>query len=144
MQDVRIDRFHAYAAAFETAYRTDDWTVLEPFFTEDVVSELNGAQTSGRAAVIRAFRDSVAAFDRRFDAREMRLIEGPALADGVVHIKTANTYHRDGLEPLELFGEEWFSFDGDRIVRHADRVLNADRVMDYLGRHLADLRPLAA
>ena len=39
----------AYAAAFETAYATDDWTPLEPHFTEDATSELNGARVDGRA-----------------------------------------------------------------------------------------------
>ena len=82
-------------------------------------------------------------FDRRFDSRTMRLIEGPTIDDGVVHIKTVNTYCRDGLAPLELFGEEWFHFEGDRIARHVDHVLNGAEVMGFLAQHADALRPMA-
>ena len=33
------DSFLAYAAAFEDAYATDDWSKIEPYFTEDAVYE---------------------------------------------------------------------------------------------------------
>ena len=55
-----IARFHAYAAAFEAAYESGDWTLLEPYFTENATSELNGARVDGRAAVLASFRDAVA------------------------------------------------------------------------------------
>jgi hypothetical protein len=140
---LHIDRFLTYAAAFESAYANDDWTVLEPFFTDDATSELNGARVEGRQAVITSFRDACALFDRRFDSRTMRLVEGPAIQDGAVHIKAVNHYRRAGLEPLDLHGEEWFYFEGDRIKRHVDHVLNGAEVMRYLARHAGDLRPLA-
>jgi hypothetical protein len=137
----RLERFRGFADAFETAYATDDWTVLEPFLTEDVASELNGARVEGRGAVVASFRASCNAFDRRFDRRAMRIIEGPELQDGVVRIKTVNRYERAGLAPLELLGEEWFHFDGDRISRHVDQVLNGAEVMGFLAQHGAALRP---
>ena len=34
-----VDRFAAYAAAFEDAYTSDDWSKLDPFFTEDAAYE---------------------------------------------------------------------------------------------------------
>src|SRR5260221_2516 len=52
----RLERFRGFAAAFETAYATDDWTVLEPFLTEDVASELNGARVAGRGPARRRCR----------------------------------------------------------------------------------------
>jgi hypothetical protein len=137
----RLERFRGFADAFETAYATDDWTVLEPFLTEDVASELNGARVEGRGAVIASLRTSCNAFDRRFDRRAMRIVEGPELRDGVVRIKTVNRYERAGLAPLELLGEEWFHFDGDRISRHVDQVLNGAEVMGFLAQHGAALRP---
>ena len=50
-----IDRYLAYAAAFEVAYDSDDWSVIEPFFTEDAVLEVFGeppfaARHEGRVA----------------------------------------------------------------------------------------------
>jgi hypothetical protein len=139
----RLERFAAYAAAFETAYATDDWSVLEPFFTEDATTELNGARVDGRPGVLRSFQEAVAMFDRRFDSRTMRFVEGPEISDGVVRIKTLGRYERAGLEPLELIGEEWFHFEGDRIQRHIDHVLNVAEVMAYLASHGEALRPLA-
>jgi hypothetical protein len=139
----RLACFHAYAAAFETAYHTDDWSLLEPFFTADATSELNGARVDGRPGVLRSFREAVAMFDRRFDSRTMRLVEGPEIADGVVRIKTLGRYERASLEPLELVGEEWFHFEGDRIKRHVDVVLNGAELMGYLARHADALRPMA-
>jgi len=140
----RIERVQGFAEAFETAYATDDWAVLEPFLADDVSSELNGTRVDGRAAVLDSFRVSCDAFDRRFDRRAMRIIEGPELEDGVVRIKTVNTYERAGLPPLELIGEEWFHFEGDRIVRHVDQVVNGAEVMGFLAEHGAALRPLRA
>ena len=35
-----IARFAAYAAAFEEAVASDDWSPLEPFFTDHVVYEV--------------------------------------------------------------------------------------------------------
>ena len=37
-----IERFGEYAAAFEVAFEKDDWSVLEPFFTENAVYETFG------------------------------------------------------------------------------------------------------
>ncbi len=139
-----IARFHAYADAFETAYASDDWSVLEPFFTEDATSELNGNRVDGRAAVIASFRTSVAMFDRRFDSRQMRLTSGPTVEDGRVHVKTRSRYERGPLAPLEILGEEWFTFEGDRIKHHVDQVLNLAEAMEYLAHHGDALRPMAA
>ena len=41
-----IDRYLAYAAAFEEAYASDDWSTLDPFFTEDAVYELSPPRRS--------------------------------------------------------------------------------------------------
>jgi len=139
-----IDRFHAYAAAFESAYASDDWHGLESYFTEDATSELNGARVVGRAAVIASFREGVAMFDRRFDARSMRITTGPTVEDGRVHMIATVRYERAGLPPLAVVGEEWFRFEGDRITEHVDVVVNVADVMAYLAQHGNALRPLAA
>jgi hypothetical protein len=33
--------FGVYAAAFEEAYVSDDWSMVEPFFTEDATYQIN-------------------------------------------------------------------------------------------------------
>lgn len=140
----RLACFEAYAAAFEAAFDSDDWTVLEPFFSEEASSELNGTRVEGRSAVLRSFRDSVTMFDRRFDGRARRCVEGPVVQDGVVRLRAVTRYERRGLPALEVIGEEWFHFAGDRVQRHVDRILNLDEVMGYLARHGEALRPVAA
>ncbi len=137
-----IERFHAYAAAFEAAYDRDDWTLLEPYFTEDAISELNGARVAGRDAVLTSFRDAVTMFDRRFDSRRLHVTRGPEITEGRVYIRAVARYERAGLPPLELVGDEWFTFEGDRIRLHVDRVLNGTEVMAYLASHADALRPL--
>ena len=141
----RLACFAAYAAAFERALASDDWSLLEPYFTADASSELNGARVDGRPGVLRAFRDNVTMFDRRFDTRTMRIVEGPEIRDGAVRIKTLGRYERAGAPPLDVIGEEWFHFaDDDRIERHVDQVVNVADVMGYLGRHGDALKPIGA
>jgi hypothetical protein len=81
-------------------------------------------------------------FDRRFDSRRLRLTHGPVVEDGRVHITAVARYERATLEPLELVGEEWFTFEGDRIKEHVDNVVNGAEVMGFLAGHGDALRPL--
>ena len=138
-----IARFHEFAAAFEAAYAADDWTLLAPFFTEDATSSLNGARVDGRDAVLASFRDGVAMFDRRFDTRALRITDGPTFADGRLFVRMTVRYERASLPALEVVGDEWFTFEGDRIATHVDDVVNGAEVMTYLGRHNDALRPFA-
>ena len=96
-----IDRFLAYAVAFEEGVKSDDWSVVEPFFTEDAVYETNngppfGGKREGRAAILAFFKQSLDEFDRRFDSREGDLLEGPTEKDGSVWIKFVATYRVAG------------------------------------------------
>ena len=59
------DRYQAYAEAFEETYEDDDWTRIEPFFTEDAVYEAAPEEDArGRAAVLAKLKGGVDAFDR--------------------------------------------------------------------------------
>lgn len=139
--DPRLARYRAYAEAFESAYASDDWTLLTPHFTEDATAELNGTTVRGRDAILAAFRSAVSLFDRRFDSRRMRLVLGPEWdGDGRLHTKAIGHYERADLPALELHGEEWFSFADDRIHHHVDQVLNLPEVMQYLSQHITSLR----
>lgn len=138
-----IECFNAYAAAFEAAYTSDDWSLLEPYFTEDATSELNGGRVDGRAGVLASFRDAVRMFDRRFDARRHRITRGPTIEDGRVAITAVVRYEREGLPPLEVVGDEWFTFEGERIQHHVDNVVNIAEVMAYLGDHGGALRAMS-
>jgi hypothetical protein len=121
-----VQRFREYAAAFEGVYRSDDWSQLEPFFTEDAVYEIHGdppfgGRAEGRDAVLAYLRRSVNAFDRRFPRRTLELLEGPTLRQGRVWMRWRASYSGPGIPELVLDGEEAAEFEGDRIRRLEDR-----------------------
>ncbi|MCK6556752.1 nuclear transport factor 2 family protein [Candidatus Binatia bacterium] len=145
-----LDRYLRYAAAFETAYASDDWNVLDPLFTEDAVYETIaappfGTVCNGLAAIKAFFTQSVNGFDRRFDTRNVEIVEGPTERDGTVWIRWAATYTRAGLPALRMEGEETAVFAGDRIARLEDRIPEAqgETVLRYLATHGDGLKPLA-
>ena len=144
-----MQSFFDYAAAFEAAYSADDWQLVAPHLTDDIVSVVEdvpqpvGGRHEGRDAVLDAFRTSCASFDRRFDVREPRLVEGPLrLGDDGVYFTYVVTYRREGLPPCELHGEEWDHFRDGMLVRDRERFTRVDEVLAVIAQHDAALRPL--
>jgi len=137
-----LERFNAYAEAFEVAYESDDFSVLEPFFTEGAVYEtiadppLGGCQ-EGRDAVFAYLKSSVASFDRSFEKRELVVLEGPVVRGNEVWMKWCANYQSEGLPPLAIEGEETATFEGDRICRLEDRWSpEAEKnVVEYMAAH---------
>jgi len=121
-----IPRFVAYAAAFEEAVASNDWSRLEPYFREDVVYEiglpsLGTERCEGRDALFQWFDAVFEGFDRRFASRELELLEGPEARGDAVWIRGSATYRSPGVPDLVLVLEETATFDGDRITRLEDR-----------------------
>lgn len=144
-----IDRYLAYAAAFEEAYASDDWSKLEPFFTEDAVYEFIapapfGGKYEGRAAVLTQFKNSVNSLDRRFDSRAVEALEGPSEKDGDVWMRWVATYTLAGAPACRMEGEERAVFAGDRIRHLADSFSDAEagRVGAYFAQYGAKLKPM--
>ena len=120
-----IERFGEYAAAFEVAYASDDWSGVEPFFTEDAVYEagiegLLGGRIEGRDEILRYFRRVLEKFDRRFASRELKMLDGPREEGSSVWIRGAAIYRADGVPELVLELEETAEFEGDRIRQLRD------------------------
>jgi hypothetical protein len=141
-----IPHFAAYAAAFEKAYASDDWSGVEPFFTEDAVYDaglpgLLGDRAEGRAAILAFFRDVLDRFDRRFASRRVELVEGPREEGGTVWLRGRAIYTAAGAPDLAFELEERASFSGDRIRRLADTYAPAERakIEAYLKEHGARL-----
>lgn len=150
-----IPRFAAYAAAFEKAFETDDWSALEPYFKEDAVYEiglplLGAERAEGRSAILAWFKDVLDRFDRRFESRRLELLEGPEDRDGAVWIRGAAIYSAEGIPEFTLVLEETVRFDGDEIVHLEDRyeddvAARTERfVSEYAERLGVDLKPGAA
>jgi len=142
----RIARFAAYAAAFEKAFASDDWSQVEPFFSERAVYAVGlppplGGRFEGRAAVLEYFKRVLDGFDRRFESREVALLEGPREEGDSVWIRGRATYRAAGVPDFVLELEETAHFEGDRIARLEDRYEEAvKRELDaYLQEHAAKL-----
>ena len=138
----KIARFAAYAAAFEKSYASDDWSHVEPFFTEDAVYEIDleppiGARLEGRDAILAYFKQVVDRFDRRFESRELALLEGPRQEGDSVWIRGSATYSAPGVPDFVLELEETATFDGDRIRLLEDRYEKAmeKEALEYLKEH---------
>ncbi len=137
-----IPRFAAYAAAFEKSVASDDWSHVEPFFTEDAVYEIEigppiGGRFEGRAAILAYFKDVLDRFDRRFASRELALLAGPKETADSVWIRGSATYRAPGVPEFVLELEETVTFDGDRICRLEDRYEPAmeQAIGEYLKAH---------
>ena len=138
----RIARFAAYAAAFEKAFENDDWSLLEPFFTEDAVYDVAmdppiGGRQQGREEIFAYFKSVVDRFDRRFQSRELALLAGPKETGDSVWIRGSATYRAAGVPAFVLELEETATFQGDRIRRLEDRYTSAMKqsIADYLAAH---------
>jgi hypothetical protein len=139
-----LARLLAYIAAHERCYADDDWTRLEPFFTEDAGREVSGGPPlggswQGRAAVIRSLRERTEALDRRFDQRTFWPRGVPAEMGDSVALPWRGIYRLDRAlaHPLTIEGTLIASFANDRIALLRDRLRpGTDRLIAaYLKRH---------
>ncbi len=141
-----LQRFVAYAAAFEKAYANDDWSVVEPFFTEDAVYDaglpgLLSGRIEGRDAILAYFRDVLDRFDRRFASRRVELVEGPREDGDAVWLRGRAIYTAERAPDLAFELEETARFSGDRI-RYLEDVYTAEekeRLVAYVKAHGARL-----
>ena len=136
--------FLRYATAFEEAYATDDWSRIEPYFTEDAAYQpiaVFGHRVEGRAAIAAAMKRMVDAFDRRFASRRVDLVEGPIERNDTVWLRWAATYTLPGSPELRMVGEEIAEFAGDRIRRLEDRMREDEirTVAAYMAEHAGKL-----
>ncbi len=141
-----VQRFGEYAAAFEKAFETEDWSLIEPYFTEDAVYETLadppfGGRQEGRRTVVDFLKRSVDGFDRKFGSRELETLEGPEERDGAVWLRWRATYRTEGLPDLAMDGEETAFYEGDLISRLEDRFTSEStkRTTEYLATHGAKL-----
>jgi hypothetical protein len=113
-----LDRYLAYADAFEESFVDDDWSRIEPFFTESAVYE-GEPDAQGRAAVIAKLKGGVDAFDRRMDSRRIEF-EKPTTDGDTLVVRWKGTYTKKGRPDLVISGTETAIFEGDRIARLRD------------------------
>jgi ketosteroid isomerase-like protein len=144
-----VERFVEYALAFEEVLGSDDWSRLEPFFTEDAERDVKGGgplavRSFGRVAVIDDLHRGVDELDRRFDERVPEVLSGPTLREGAIWIEWRLNLHRAGLPKLVVEGSHGTWYRDGRICRIHEEVSDAcgATVAAYLEQHAAALRPV--
>jgi hypothetical protein len=114
-----LDRYQAYADAFEVSYEDDDWSHIEPYFTEDAVYEGDPEDAQGRDAVLAKLKGGVDGFDRKMDSRTPDF--NPPTVDGdTLRMEWSVTYTKADAPDLVISGVETATFEGDRIARLRD------------------------
>ena len=147
MSSEHTEAFFHFALAFEKGFAEDVWSVLEPTLADDVLwivadmPEPIGGVHSGARATLAAIAQSCAAFDRRFDAREPRILEGPTPIPGGVHLTWVVSYRRAGLPDFELRGEEWDFFRDGKLELHRERMENLADGLEFIRKHDEALLP---
>jgi hypothetical protein len=113
-----LDRYQAYADAFEQSYEDDDWSRIEQYFTADAVYE-GDPDAEGRDAVLAKLKGGVDSFDRNMDSRTPDF-HTPMVDGNTLEMKWTVTYTKAGAPDLSISGKEIAIFDGDRIARLRD------------------------
>lgn len=132
-----IKVFMDYAAEFEKTCVDDDWSRLAPYFPENVVYEVRGGpmacRIEGREAMFKGIRKSLEGLDRRFDGRDIALLEGPSLqevAEGEeISIAWRITYSRENCPAVPLPGRSAFVVRDGLIVAMRDEY-NDDEMVE--------------
>ena len=112
------ERYKAYADAFEETYEDDDWSRIEPYFTESAVYE-GDPDEHGREAVLAKLKGGVDAFDRRMDSRTPDF-QTPTVKGDTLTMKWRVTYTKSGAPDLVISGVETAVFEGDQIASLRD------------------------
>ena len=109
-----LDRYQAYAEAFEQSYADDDWTRIAQYFTENAVYA-GDPDARGRDSVLAKLKNGVDAFDRRMDSRTPDF-QTPTVEGNTLTMKWTVTYTKSGCPNLAISGVETAEFEGDRIA----------------------------
>ena len=115
-----LERFQAYADAFEETYVDDNWQRLEEYFTLDAVyAPGDGTEAVGRDQVISRLRDGVNGLDRRFDSRALSAAP-PSLNGDTVSLTWQLTLSKAGAPDFTATGVEHVTFTDGAISRMED------------------------
>jgi len=143
-----LARFYQYARAFEIAVLSDDWTLLEPFFTPDAWHRVRGpapfaCDDRGRDAVIAGLRASVGRIERRCDARIPEVIAGPEIRPDGIWMRFGVRLRHAGLPDLWFEGEHTVAMHGGRIARIDETMdrQSSEAAAAWFREHAARLHP---
>jgi hypothetical protein len=130
-----LERFQAYADAFEETYADDDWQRLEKYFTADAVyAPGDGTEAVGREQVLARLRDGINGLDRRFNSRVLQAT-APTSEGDTVSLSWQLTLSKIGAPDLTATGVEHATYVDGAISRLED--VFDDGVVEGLGEWMA-------
>jgi len=80
-----------------------------------------GGHIVGRASILGYFKIVLDSFDRRFESRELALLDGPHEEGNTVWIRGTATYCASDVPDLILLLDEFITYDDGLIVHLEDR-----------------------
>ncbi len=110
----KLERYQAYADAFEESFKDDDWSRIGQYFTEGAVYE-GEPEARGREAVLAKLKNGVDNFDRKMDSRTPDF-QTPTLDGDTLTMRWQVTYTKAGRPDLVISGVETAIFEGDSIA----------------------------
>jgi len=115
-----LERFQAYADAFEETYADDEWQRLEEYFTADAVyAPGDGTEAVGCDQVLARLRDGVNGLDRRFDSRALTATP-PSSQGDTVSLSWQLTLSKTGAPDVTATGVEHATYTDGAISRLED------------------------
>lgn len=120
-----IGTFEAFAAAFESAIKDDNWSRLEKYLAADATYLNVGGPdpiSAGRDAVINYLKNDVANHDRKFDTRTLVPITSPRVKGNRMSRQWRCTYALGGAPDLVLEGEARYVFENGLIKEIEEEI----------------------
>lgn len=119
-----VQRFLLYAADFEKTLADDDWSRLEPHWSEDAVyrveSSLFGCDLQGRDAIFAGMKRSLDGFDRNFPEREIETSGAPEVDGDEMQVSWKVTYHKEDHPDFVLPGKSMARVADGKLVLLVD------------------------
>jgi GNAT superfamily N-acetyltransferase len=141
----------SYLEAFEVAYDSDEWNVLDGHFTDNAVYKVVGAppfagEWPTRDGIKRQFKKICDEFDRRFDQRIVGEAGRPRVSGDQIHFDWRAVYRLKGVPDCHLAGKSVARFADGRIMELTDTMTDEDCLagLKYLTDFAAELKPTGA
>ncbi len=121
-----LQQFFAYAGAFEETYVDDQWGRLRQYFHEDATYEVKSdampCKLTGSDAIFAGIKKSLDGFDRKFDQRELALVDEPVVDGNQLSVNWAATFRKDDFDPYVLRGQSVATYRDGKLAALSDSI----------------------
>lgn len=121
-----LKQFLAYAGDFEKTYADDQWERLRQYFHNDSTYEVKAIAIpcllEGPDAIFTGIKKSLDGFDRKFNKRELALVDEPVIEGNAISANWAVTYRKDELAPYVLLGQSVATYREGKIAALSDSI----------------------